>query len=685
MRRLRTVTAGLTALVLGGGLALVGATAASAVPAGHWGTFTVAGQSRGYTGTVSLPGFPETTFESNSRQSTVVSGASTWQGPSTGPGAVYGSSRGNTYLNQRPLADAPGQPSVTTYTFAEPTPGASSWSFVLGDVDADRATISAVTQAGAAATAADLGFSGAYNSCSVSSPGGWSCSADPDGTTGRDVPTWDPDTLTLTGNAGAVDTAGATAWFTPTVPLTSLTITYERRSGFPVYQTWFANSTAALTGTATLDGAPVPGATVTVTAPRGTVYTTTTAADGTYAFPQLPQIPGYTVTVTQPAGAEIAPDLATQTVSLDGTDGSADFPFTAPADTASIIGQVTDTAGNPAADVPVVITDPNDPANPIETVTNDDGYYLGSGLPPETPVTVAVDGADPVTVTTGEAAPAAPTAVPPIVSAAVSTVGGQVRLDGAPQAGVTVDLLDAAGTVVATTVTGSDGTYAFSAVAGTYTVRSALPVPDAVGSATSTPVTLTGGGAEQTRDFAFTTPPAPEAVTTTATGRVVDTDGAPVAGRTVTATPDEADSGAVPARATTGTDGGYTLEGLDPATDYTVSVAGSDSTVGFTSGPDDTVVVTVDDLVVAAAASPSPTPTATPTPTPTPTPTGTPTQTPTSVPVGSTGPGPATGGLAYTGADVGPAVLAAAVLVLLGAALLTVRSLRHRRRPRTDD
>ncbi|MFJ4219399.1 carboxypeptidase regulatory-like domain-containing protein [Curtobacterium luteum] len=675
---MRTVTAGLTALVLGGGLALVGATSASAVPAGHWGTFTLAGQSRAYTGTMTLPGFPETTFESNSRQSTVVSGASTWQGPATGPGAVYGSSRGNTYLNQRPLADAAGQPSVTTYTFAEPTPGASSWSFVLGDIDADRATISAVRQGGTAATADDLGFSGAYTSCSASSPGGWSCSADPDGTTGKDVPTWDAATRTLTGNAGAADTAGATAWFTPTVPLTSLTITFERRSGFPVYQTWFANSTAALTGTATLDGAPVPGARVTVTAPRGTVYTTTTAADGTYAFPQLPQIPGYTVTIARPADAEIDPDLATQTVTLDGTDGTADFPFTTPSGTVSIIGQVTDTSGNPAADVPVVITDPADPANPIETVTNDDGYYTGSGLPPETDVTVAVDGADPVTVTTGPAAPAAPVAIAPIETAAVGSVGGTVVLDGAPQSGVTVQLLDGT-TVVASALTDADGNYAFSTIPGTYTVAVQQPRADAeLVSPDGGPVTVTGGSTAD-RSFAYRTPPAPEAVTTTATGRVIDTDGAPAAGRTVTATPDAADSGASRVTATTGADGGYTLEGLDPATDYTVSVTGSDSTVGFTSGPDDTVVVTVDDLVVAAAASPSPIPTATPTPTATATPT------PTTVPVVSPGSGPATGELAYTGAEVGPAALAAVVLVLLGGGVLTYRSVRQRRRMRADD
>lgn len=679
MRRLRTVTAALTALALGGGLALVGASSASAEPAGHWGTFSLAGQARDYSGTMTLPGFPATTFESNARQATVISGNSTWQGPNTGPGAAYGSSRGNTYLNQRPLADAAGQPSVTTYTFATPTPGASSWSFVLGDVDADRVTIAATTQGGGTATAADLGFSGVYNSCSASTAGGWSCPADPDGTTGRDVPSWDGPSLTLTGNAGSVDTSGATAWFTPTVPLTSLTLTFERRSGFPVYQTWFANRTAAISGTATLDGAPIPGATVTVTAPRGTVYTTTTRADGTYAFPELPVINDYEVSITPPPGATGAATVTD--VSLNGVPGGEDrvvpFAFTSPANTTSIIGQVVDANGDPAADVPVVITDPT--ANTTTTtVTNDDGYYTASGLTPNTAVTIAVDGADPVQVTTGGAAPETPTRPRPIETDAVSTVSGVVRLDGTPRAGVTVDLLDGAGTVVATAITDADGGYSFTTVAGTYTVRSALPTPDATGTATSAAVTLVGGGPAQTRDFAFVTPPTPEAVVTTANGRVVDTNDEPVVGRTVTATPVQPDSGA-PVTATTGTDGRYTLQGLNPATDYTVTVSGSTATVDFTSGADAGAVVTVDNLVVAAAATPSPTPTATPTPTPTAS------AAPTTAPVAATGSGPTSGALAYTGADLGPGLIAAGVLVLLGAGLSTYRSVRHRRRTHLHD
>ncbi len=686
MRRSRTVTAALTALALGGGLALVGATSASAEPTGHWGTFTLAGQGKDYTGTVSMAGFPETTFTSNSRQSTVISGNSTWQAAATPVGAAgFGTSRGNTYLNQRPLADNDRSPSVTTYTFAEPAPGAQSWAFVLGDIDADQVTITATDAAGNAVSAADLGYggtdpsTGSYNSCGSVVAGGWPCgraTAD-DPTPGSDKPTWTPGANggTLVGNPGASDTAGASAWFSPVVALKTLTISYQQRSGFPVYQTWFTVKTASLTGTATLDGAPLPGRTVTVQAPRGTIYTTVTDAAGNYSFPDLPQIPGYTVTVAPPAGTNPDPSLVTQTVTLVGTDGTADFAFRAPAGTASIIGQVVGADGSPAADVPVVITDPNSP-EPITTVTNDAGSYTASGLTPETPVTVAVGGADPETVTTGEAG-AAPAPVREITTNAVGTVSGTVVLDSAPQAGVTVQLLDGA-SVVATTVTDADGGYAFTTVAGTYTVRVVQPRPDAeLASEDGGPVTITAG-TEQTRDFAFTTPPVPEAVVTSADGRVVDTAGDPAPGRTVTATPTEADAGG-PVTATTTSDGSYTLDGLNPSTDYTVTVSGSDATVDFTSGLDETDVVTVPDVVVAAPTAPTPTPTPTPTATPT---VGT---APTTAPVAATGSGPSTGALAYTGADIGPGIVAAAVLVLLGTGLLTVRSVRHRRRVRPRD
>ncbi len=529
MRAWRKSTAVVTGLALGVGLALGGATSATAAPAGHWGSFTLSGTNRDYSGTMTMPGFPATTFRSDSRQTDVVSGATTYQPVSTGPGARYGSSKGQPYLGQRPLVDAPNRASasVTTYTFAEPTP-AGSWSLVLGDIDADQATVTATLPSGAAATAADLGFAGAYNSCSVSSPGGRSCPADPDGTVGRDRPTWDAATSTLVGNPPAADTAGATGWFTPTVPLATLTVTFQQRSGFPVYQTWFASRTAAIAGAVTLDGTPVAGVPVTATAPNGVETTTTTAADGTYTFPFLPVGAGWTVAVEAPAGADgasrVAVDLATTT---PGADGRADFAFTAPAGRTSVVGTVSGPGGRPAADVPVVVSDAADPTAPplVETTTNEDGVYAASGLPASGAVLVSVGGGAAVRVDTGAPGTVArPPAIP--AADAVGVLGGRVELgtDAAP--GVEVELLDGSGEVVLTTTTDADGRYTFTVVPGVYTVRSALPRPDAEGTPTAS-ATVVGGATVEAPLIRFTAPvpavrrprPRPVGSSTTSGGR----------------------------------------------------------------------------------------------------------------------------------------------------------------------
>lgn len=697
MRRWRAVTAGLTALALGAGLAIGGATSASAEPAGNWGTYTLSGASKAYTGTMTLPGFPATTFTSNSRQSTVVSGASTWQSAGTPSGAVYGTSRAQTYMNQRPFADSPtaAGASTTTYTFDEATPGAQSWSFVLGDIDADQATISATVAGGGAATGEQLGFNGraggttGYNSCSAAVSGGWSCTPDPDGTTGQDEPTWDEATRTLTGNAAASDTAGASAWFTPTVSLTSLTITYQQRSGFPVYQTWFANRTAAISGTATLDGAAIPGATVTVTAPRGTVYTTTTDADGVYVFPQLPVIANYRVEVTPPAGAD-GPEQP-QRVSLavagtpGGVDGTADFAFTSPPETVAVIGTVTDEDDHPAANVPVVIDVPG--GDPIETTTNSDGVYTASDLPADTAVEVSVAGEPPVSITTGDTG-AAPAEPEPIVAppAVIATVTGVVSLDGTPvPAGVVVELLDENGAVVGSDTTDADGRYVFATVTGTYSVRTVVPAAGATGDTANTGIEALAGTSVRS-DLPFTSAAEPEVVTTDQPGTVVDTNGDPIADVEVVATPTEDDAGD-PVTVSTDEDGAFDLIGLQPTTEYVITVDVDGATPATVVTPEDGAATPLAFVVEAAVTPvPSPSPSA-------PTPSTSPTAVPTVPAAGGSGNAPAAGSgdvgdggpLAYTGADLKPGLIAAGVLVLLGAALLTYRAVRNRRRSHLQD
>jgi hypothetical protein len=72
-----------------------------------------------------------------------------------------------------------------------------------------------------AVTAAELGYQSSFNYAS-----------------GADLPTWIAGTSTLVGNVA--DTSGASGWFSPIVPLETLTFTSTTLSGSPDYQVWMA-------------------------------------------------------------------------------------------------------------------------------------------------------------------------------------------------------------------------------------------------------------------------------------------------------------------------------------------------------------------------------------------------------------------------------------------------------------
>ncbi|RKR76181.1 carboxypeptidase-like regulatory domain-containing protein [Frondihabitans australicus] len=394
-RRTRVGLAAALGVVAAAALVVAQGGAAEAAQQNVYGTFSLSGTTTAYSGTVTLAGgFPATSFTSTSRQATVVSGASTWLAPSTPVGAVYGSSRNRPYLNQRPKADNPTSPAVTTYTFATPTP-ASGWSFVLGDIDADSATISATDVNGQPVPVGGLGFQSVFNYCHQT--GGPSC----DSANLHDVPAWQPGTTsgTLVGNTGATDTEGASGWFSPNVALKSLTITYTQRSGFPVYQTWFVTKTQAASGTVTVNGDPYGGATVTITDASGAVVATTTSAgDGTWSVPALVSTDGYHVSVETPPGAQDQPPLAFDTLDADtpGLNVNYDIP------PITVTTTVAGADGQPAADEPIVITRDGDDAPAVTTTTGDSGELTADLLPSQT-YTAILDGAtdQPITFTTG--------------------------------------------------------------------------------------------------------------------------------------------------------------------------------------------------------------------------------------------------------------------------------------------
>ncbi len=247
-------------------------------------TPSVSGTSDDWTGSIAPPsspiGFPTATLTSNARTlSTASSATLTGSSPF---GDVFGTSSGATYLTVRNSTG--GAMTTTTITFAAPTPsqnGNNGWGFTLGDIDADKVTLTATGTGGAALTGAQLGFQGVFNYASGQT----------------DVPTWDEATRTLTGSRS--DTSGASGWFRPTAPITTLTLEFTALSGGPLFQMWIAaigDRTISGTVTECVDGAVVPDAGATVAlldvdsnpvTSGGSPVTATTGADGTYSFTGL--------------------------------------------------------------------------------------------------------------------------------------------------------------------------------------------------------------------------------------------------------------------------------------------------------------------------------------------------------------------------------------------------------------
>lgn len=162
------------------------------------------------------------------------SGSTIFLNQNTPVGVEYGSSVNKTYasIGLGSSFTVPGIPAVATVRFASATPG-SGWSFVLGDIDAEDVTVTAQGPAGSL-DVTDW-FRSAFNFCITPRPSG--C---PSGTH-TDVPRWVAPTL----EGNKADTAGATAWFTPTVPVTELTFTQTRNvAGGPSFQLWFVSDTS---------------------------------------------------------------------------------------------------------------------------------------------------------------------------------------------------------------------------------------------------------------------------------------------------------------------------------------------------------------------------------------------------------------------------------------------------------
>ncbi|MFF1572230.1 collagen binding domain-containing protein [Leifsonia sp. NPDC058292] len=596
----------------------------------------------------------DVTSDSRTGQIGVISGASTWLAPSTPVGAKYGSSKNQPYLNLRPKADTPTAPSTTTYAFRTPTPP-SGWTFVLGDIDADKVQVRAIGPDGVALTAAQLGFRGGFNYCvpGVCTPT----------TPTPDVPAWDAATATLSGdpvnNKNSNDTTGAAGWFEPSARISSLTFVYTRVTGLPVFQTWFASVARDISGTvADQNTGPVDGVPVTLTDRDGAVVATaTTAGGGAYSFPGFLATDGYTVSIGVPAG-KIAVGSPNAPADLTTTDAVVEFTVRDVVPVA-VSGTVLDSLGAPIAGATVTIggqtatTDATGAylfdtvavGDHTITVTPIDGYTVA---PASRTITVPAGSEDPITDQD-------------FVLTADPDVSGTVTASGAGVSGVTVTATPNGGGSPVSVVTGGDGSYTFPRVpSGGYTITVEPPSDFIVSGTDSRPVTVATSDITGV-DFAL-------ARTGSVSGAVLDSDGNPVAGAKVTV-----DGPSGTSALTTDPAGQYGVVPLAPGT-YTITLTVPD---GYTTTDPLTKTVTITDAgetivdqnytLVADAVVPPTTPPTTP-------PGGT-------APAGDPD-ASAPGEIADTGSSVDGALIAwiGAALLAAGATAVGVSGIRRRRR-----
>ncbi|WP_460890321.1 carboxypeptidase regulatory-like domain-containing protein [Promicromonospora xylanilytica] len=649
----------------------------------------LAGSAGDWSTTVRLPaaGFPAATVTSDARGGVgVASGVSSWLGAATPPGEVFGSSKGSQYLVLRPLADRPGAPSVTTYTFDHPTP-AGGWAFVLGDIDADRAVVTARGPDGLPLGATQLGWQGGFNYCT--GPGSPRCAG-----LAQDAPAWDPATGELARDASAADTSGAAGWFRPTAPVTSLTVELHRRSGFPVSRMWFASLARDIAGTVELVGATgavqgvLPGARLRLLGPDGArLGTATSDESGQYVFPGYVAAPGYRVELTSlrraddayPAGLVPVSGRAVVVVDLGAGDATGVDLAAREVRPVAVRGTVLTDGGAPVPGATVTLT-PTGGGAPLTAVTTSAGEYLidgvgwGTGggraqgytfalsdLPEGHTTTVVPDG---ITVAAGQEEAVEGN---DFVVGAAPSVSGRVAAGGDPVAGARLTLEGEGGTVGTTTA--ADGTYVFDAApSGEHAVRVSPPGGYQVTGPAARRVTVGTKGLAGV-DFALSR-------TGAVGGTVTDGAGGAVAGATVTVA-------GLGGQLTVATDavGGYFVDGLAPG-EYLVTLTVPD---GYTADAvERSVAVTRagerrldESFRVAEVLAPSTSPVPSGTPATAPSVVSTPSRTPepsAGPPPGvgpggtSTGGGPA--GLAATGATVGVVGLAAAILLALGNALV---------------
>lgn len=438
---------------------------------------------------------------------------------------------------------------------------------MLGDIDADQVTISATGAKNQPVSAAQLGFRGAFNYCTSGVSPKPSCS--PPNNDGTDKPSWEPGTTTLVGTGQ--DTAGASAWFEPTVALNTVTFTYAQKSGSPVFQTWFSALAFNLTGTITRsdqNDQPVGQLRVDLYDPYGDLVSTTkTDGTGRYSFENQASYEKYRVEVERPTGLTSA--TLDRTVDLSSDNQVADFALRAVGPSPAS-GTVTDRETNePVEDVTVHLRGPGNLERTTTTLA--DGSYLFDGVPDGDSYVVTIEVPDGFRDNPTEQ----PFSVPPDSDAPIS--GLDFDLVRVPSGEVVGTVTDTAGDPIENvliTLTGPDdqvyqlrtdraGKYDLAGLEpGRYTITETTPDGDTVAGTASRTITVpTSGGEFVHRDFEILVPYSID-------GDVLDRAGRPVPGATVTA---KSSTGGAPQTSVTDSRGHFRLTGL-PTGEWSLAV-----------------------------------------------------------------------------------------------------------------
>jgi hypothetical protein len=352
----------------------------------------------------------------------------------------------------------------------------------------------------------------------------------------------------------------------------------------------------SVSGTVFVDGTsqPIEGVSVSLLDSSGAVVATTiTAADGTYSFANI-AAGDYAIIETQPVGYGQGLVAPSGTLAVTVTAGTAAAGNDFSERLGTISGTVyIDGTNTPIAGVELTLLDGSD-AVVATALTDSNGNYVFTDVlgGPFKIVETQPAGYGEGLVTSsdmiaGDLIPG-DTSTGNDFSEAAATIAGRVFVDGtsAPLGNVTIELLDSTNTVIATTVTATDGTYMFAdLIAGDYQVREIQPSvfgPGVVEADNLIPVTVAAGATSVGNDFSEGT--------AAITGRVfVDGTLAAISGVTVSLTDS---SGTVVATTTTVADGSYSFAGLTLG-DYTIVEA---QPAGYLNGavtPGNSIPVTV--------------------------------------------------------------------------------------------